>query len=264
MKIVDLSLPINNQMMGIPGIPAYDANPTRCFPLSVISEQQEHSLERKGIKSDSRPERSNHMLSKLEITTHIGTHIDAPLHMLEDTWSIDQIPLENIVKKGRVIPMTDIGPCGIVTADTIIKSGVEFDSTVIPILYTGWTERTWGTREFWDNTICMHKDAVELIVEKGVSAVAIDFFPEYPFWWSDDGPPNTLPNAGKLSRPHIKRPKGQPPGHNHRTLFKNEITLIQMVTNVGAIDADDFLLSAVPLKLEGLDGSPARVFAVIN
>ena len=37
-----------------------------------------------------------------------------------------------------------------------------------------------------------------------------------------------------------------------------------MVTNVGAIDAEEFILSAVPLKLEGLDGSPARVFAIID
>ena len=264
MKIIDLSLPINNSMRGLPGVPAYKQNPTRCFPLSVISEQQEIDLKKKGIKSDNKPELSNHMLSKLEITTHIGTHIDAPLHMLENTWSIDQVPLEKIVKKGKVIPMTDIGPGCMVTADAILKSGVEFDSTVIPILYTGWTEKAWGTEEFWENTVCMHKDAVELIVEKGVSAVAIDFFPEFPFWWTDDGPVNSISDSTVRKRPNIKRPEGQPPGHNHRTLFENQIILIQMVTNVGSIDADEFLLSAVPLKLEGLDGSPARVFAIIE
>ena len=264
MKIVDLSLPINSSMSGLPGIPAYKENPTRCFPLSVISEKQEINLKKQGIKFEKKPELSNHMLSKLEITTHIGTHIDAPLHMLEDTWSIDQIPLEKIVKKGKVIPMTDIEAGGMVTADAILKSGVEFDETVIPILHTGWTERAWGTEEFWDNTVCMHKDAVELIVEKGVSAVAIDFFPEFPFWWTDDGPLNSVSDLVVGKPLHVKRPEGQPPGHNHRTLFENQIILIQMVTNVGAIDAEEFLLSAVPLKLEGLDGSPARVFAIID
>ena len=151
MKIVDLSLPINSSMSGLPGIPAYKENPTRCFPLSVISEEQKINLKKQGIKFEITPELSNHMLSKLEITTHIGTHIDAPLHMLEDTWSIDQIPLEKIVKKGKVIPMTDMEAGGMVTADAILKSGVEFDETVIPILHTGWTERAWGTDEFWDN-----------------------------------------------------------------------------------------------------------------
>ena len=264
MRIIDLSLPINNSMSGLPGIPAYKENPTRCVPLSVISERQEQNLRKQGIEFDGKPEISNHMLSKLEITTHIGTHIDAPLHMLEDTWSIDEVPLEKIVKKGKVIPMTDLEPGGMVTADLIIKTGVEFDETVIPILHTGWTEKAWGTDEFWEDTIFMHKDAVELVVEKGVSAVAIDFFPEFPFWWTDDGPVHSKANSTKNKYRSIKRPEGQPPGHNHRTLFENQIILIQMVTNVSAIDADDFLLSAVPLKLEGLDGSPARVFAVIE
>ena len=134
-----------------------------------------------------------------------------------------------------------------VTAEAILNAGVDFDETVIPILHTGWTEQKWGTPEFWDNTIYMHRDAAALLVERNVSAVAIDFFPEFPFW-----------------RDGIERPEGQPAGHNHRLLLGNKTIIIQMVTNVGAINAADFMLSAVPLRLEGLDGSPARVFAVIG
>ena len=247
MRIVDLSLPINSRMTGLPGIQAYLDNPTRCFPLSVMSEAQAAILKRRGIEAEVEPEISNHMLSKVEITTHIGTHIDAPLHMLEDTWSIDEVPLESIVKKGRVIPLTNIEPGGMVTADAIMTSGVDFDDTMIPILHTGWTESAWGTEAFWDNTVYMHKDAAELLAERNVSAVAIDFFPEFPFWRTD-----------------VVRPEGQPAGRNHKTLLGNKTIIIQMVTNVGAIDADDFILSAVPLRLEGLDGSPARVFAMVE
>ena len=56
---------------------------------------------------------------------------------------------------------------------------------MIPILHTGWTESAWGTEDFWDNTGYMHKDAAELLVERKVSAVAIDFFPEFSFWRTD-------------------------------------------------------------------------------
>ena len=247
MRIVDLSLPINGDMAGLPGFETYRNNPTRTYPLSVMSDRQKATLAERGLKSESEPEISNHMLSKVEIITHVGTHIDAPLHMLEDTWSVDRIPLERLVKKGRIIPLTDVPAGGMVTAAAILKSGVDFDETVIPILHTGWTEKTWGTPEFWDETVYMHRDAAELLVERGVSAVAIDFFPEFPFW-----------------RSGIERPEGQPPGHNHRLLLGNRIIIIQMVTNVGAIGAGDFTLSAVPLRLEGLDGSPARVFATIE
>jgi len=247
MRFVDLSLPITSNMAGLPGIPAYAENPTRCYPLSVMSEDQANLLKSKGIEVPDEIEKSNHMLSKLEITTHIGTHIDAPSHMLENTWSIDEVPLENIIKKGKIIPLTDIEPGGMVTADAILKTGVDFDETVIPIIHTGWTEKTWGTPEFWNNTVYMHKDAAELIAERKVSAVAIDFFPEFPFWRDD-----------------VERPEGQPPGHNHKIFLAQETIIIQMVTNVGAVDDENFILSAVPLRLEGLDESPARVFAMIK
>jgi len=247
MNIIDLSLPINNFMEGLPGIPAYKDHPTKCFPLSVMSDHQLATLKEQGIVTNEKPEISNHMLSKIEITTHIGTHIDAPLHMIEGALSIDQIPLNNLVKKGKVIPLNDMKPGSMVTAENILDCGVEFDESVIPILYTGWTEKKWGTKEFWDNTIYMHKDVPELMVDRGVSAVAIDFFPEFPFW-----------------RTGIIRPKGQPAGHNHRELFKNNIILIQMVTNVSKIESEDFILSAIPLKIEGADGSPARVFAMVT
>ena len=92
----------------------------------------------------------------------------------------------------------------------------------------------------------MHKDAAELIASKGVTAVAIDFFPEFPFWRSD-----------------IQRPEGQPPGHNHKIFLRQNTIIIQMLTNVSSIGSNDFTLSAVPLRLERLDGSPARVFASI-
>ena len=245
MRVVDLTLPINSKMVPLPGIAAYEKHPTRTFPISAMSEGQAGKLRDAGVDVPEDVELSNHMLSKLEITTHIGTHIDAPLHMLEDTWAIDDIPLDYLVKPGRIVPL-DIPDGGMVTAEAIEASGVEINASIIPILYTGWTEKMWGTPEFWANTVYMHMDAAELVASKGVTAVAIDFFPEFPFWRTD-----------------VERPEGQPPGHNHKIFLRQNTIIIQMLTNVSAIGADEFMLSAVPLKLEGLDGSPARVFATI-
>ena len=87
MRIVDLTLPINSKMVPLPGIPAYEKHPTRAFPISAMSDAQAEKLRVDGIDVPDDLEFSNHMLSKLEITTHIGTHIDAPLHMLEGSWA---------------------------------------------------------------------------------------------------------------------------------------------------------------------------------
>ena len=245
MRIVDLSLPINNKMPGIPGLRLYDENPTRCVVLSAVSEGQLEGIRARGLETVAEPETGRSMLSRLEILGHIGTHIDAPVHFLDEGWSIDEVPLESIVKKGRVIPLTDTEPRAMVTAEMVLAAGVDFDDSVIPILHTGWTDRTYGTDAFWDDMICLDTSVSELMVERGVSAVALDFFPEVAFW----------------------RMSGRPPGSsgpNHRMLLGNKIIIVQMLTNIGAIDSDNFTLASVPLPLEGMDGSPARVFAMVD
>jgi arylformamidase len=187
-------------------------------------------------------------MSRVEIVTHIGTHIDAPAHFIENGDTIGTVPLEKIVKKGRIVPLTDTPPGGPVTADAVLATGVEIDASVIPILHTGWTEKTWGTDDFWDNMTYLDTSISELMIERGVSAVAIDCFPEIPFW-----------------RNGMERDTSKPPGPNHRALLGNNTIIIQMLTNISAIAGEeDFTLVAVPLRLEGLDGSPARVFAMVN
>ena len=65
-------------------------------------------------------------------------------------------------------------------------------------------------------------------------------------------------------RPELTRPDNAPAGINHRLILGNKAIIIQMLTNLSSLDSDDFTLAAVPLRLDGLDGSPARVFAMIN
>ena len=103
------------------------------------------------------------------------------MHFLEKGWTIDEVPLESIVKKGRVIPLTDAEPNSLITADMILASGVDFDGSVIPVLHTGWTDRAWGSQRFWNDMIGMDESVSHLMIERGVSAVAIDFFLKSPF-----------------------------------------------------------------------------------
>jgi kynurenine formamidase len=245
MRIVDLSLPINNKMQGIPMLREFAENPTRCVVLSSMNEGQRDRLKRRGIDLAPDHEITLHMSTRIEMLTHIGTHIDAPCHFVEgDVWSVDEIPLELTVKTGRVIPLTHKAPRTAVTADDIRATGVPIDASVIPVLNTGWTDRAWGTQRFWNEMIYLDTSAAAYLVERGVSAVALDFFPEAPFW--------------------IGIEADAKPGRNHRTLLGNQTIIIQMITNAGAIGDAEFTLAGVPLRLEGIDGSPARVFAMIG
>ena len=243
MAVIDLTLPVNRHMQGIPNLREYEENPTRCVVLSCMGEVQKAYLESRDIELDENLEFTPHMLSRLEILTHIGTHIDAPCHFLESGgWTVEQIPLEHTIGKGAVVPLTHLKGRERITADEIIRTGVELDAGVIPVLYTGWTERAWGADEFWGESIFLDTTAAEYIVEKGCKAVALDCFPEAPFWLGIEA--------------------DQPPGRNHKTLLGNKTIIIQLLTNIGKLNGREFTLYGIPLPLDGMDGSPARVFAV--
>ncbi len=111
----------------------------------------------------------------------------------------------------------------------------------IAVIKTLWTDRAFGRPEFWENTIHLEPSVGEWIQACDVSAVAMDCFPEKPFWRM------TLTPAER--------------GANHKRWLKAGIPMIQMLTALGQI-APQFKLIALPLNLPGADGAPARVIGI--
>ena len=97
------------------------------------------------------------------------------------------------------------------------------------------------SRTFWSNTIHLEPSVSEWTERCGVAAVAMDCFPEKPFW--------------KMTLTPQER------GANHRRWLKAGIPMIQMLTHLDRIGAR-FTIVALPLRLKGMDGSPARVVGI--
>jgi hypothetical protein len=62
----------------------------------------------------------------------------------------------------------------------IEESGVELGPNRIPIIHTGFTEKTWGSPEFWTQMPYLEAGVGALMASKGAPAVALDVFPEKP------------------------------------------------------------------------------------
>jgi kynurenine formamidase len=186
------------------------------------------------------------MISVLSILVHNGTHIDAPRHMMEKGAPIDQMPLGQLVKEGVLINVPNKGPNSVVTVKDIEESGVELGPNRIPVIHTGFTEKTWGTPEFWTQMPYLEAGVGALMASKGVPAVAMDVFPEKPLWRG------------------VKLDPGEVWVANHLALFEKGIPLIQFVTNLSQIGTNKFVLIALPLNIKGGDASPARVVALVE
>jgi kynurenine formamidase len=122
-----------------------------------------------------------------------------------------------------------------VTAADLERTGVVPKPGEIAVIKTLWTDRAWGRPEFWADTIHLEPSVGEWIAARDVAAVAMDCFPEKPFW--------------RMQLTAAERG------------LKAGIPMIQMLTNLGSI-RDRFTLVALPLRLKGMDGAPARVVGI--
>jgi len=246
-RVVDLTLPIESNMAPIPGLRVYAENPSRVSVIAAITEAQKELLQAEGLSlSSNLAVNGRSMISVLSILVHNGTHIDAPRHMLERGYPVDQIPLAQVAKEGVLINLPNKGPNSTVSVKDILDTGVELSPNRIPVINTGWTETMWGKPEFWTQMPYLEAGVGELLASKGVPAVAIDVFPEKALWRG------------------VKLDPGEVWVANHLALFEKGIPLIQFVTNMSQLAGKRFVLVALPLKIKGGDASPARVVALVE
>jgi kynurenine formamidase len=117
MEMVDLSRLIYDGMPKIPVLP--DVHVERFFSL-----EKGHPLN----------------VTELSLPCHAGTHVDAPIHIVPNGKSIEELPLDAFVGMGAVIGVKKRGGEE-VTAKELESSGVAVNRGDILMLYTGWDEK---------------------------------------------------------------------------------------------------------------------------
>lgn len=202
MQLIDLSHPITESM------PVYPDDP----PVKIISARL---IQQDGYEAHS-----------VNISTHAGTHIDAPSHMIINGKNLDQFPLEKFTGRGVYIPVPNKRfDLPTITATTIQEGD-------IVLFHTGMSER-YHTDDYFIEYPAFPKELAEYLVQKKVSMIGID----------------------TCSVDHQEF-------ITHRILLQNDILILENLTNLELLTNKSFTISAFPLNL-ALDGSPTRVVASI-
>jgi arylformamidase len=170
----------------------------------------------------SREDYGQYLLTGLQMSTHSGTHIDAPSHYLKNEDSIDLIPIAALIGPCRVIDLN--GVSGEITGDDL-KGRIEGASRIL--LKTGCK----FCGRFDPDYRSLSISAAKMISASGIIVVGID-------------------------TPSIEKFQGT--GEVHRELLGKKIVVIEFL-DLAQIHEGDYLMVALPLRLRGLDGSPARV-----
>ena len=163
-----------------------------------------------------------YLISELRMSSHSGTHIDAPVHYLKTGDTIDTVPLDNLIGPCQVIDVTGAG-----NAITEAALRGRLGTTKRILLKTAFSGETRFREDYPHLTI----DAAQLLIENDVLCVGIDSFSI-----------ETCDCDGSV----------------HRTLLGRGCLIIELL-DLSGVREGEYTMAALPLRLAGLDGSPARV-----
>jgi arylformamidase len=205
MKIYDISLPIS------PSMPVWPGD-------SPVRMEQTESMD-KG---------SEYNMTRLSMSVHTGTHVDAPHHFLNDGRTVDGLSLDVLVGPAYVLHLPD--EIAVVTADVLAAAGIP--PGVSRLLLRTRNSRLWaqGVREFQTDFVAVAADGAEWLAARGIRLVGMDYLSVAPY-------DNSVPT--------------------HRILLQAGVILLEGL-DLSAVPQGDYLLYCLPLNLLGSDGAPAR------
>jgi len=168
-------------------------------------------------------------VTRVEMGAHTGTHMDAPFHFLANGPTVDRLPLDILIGTCRVFDLTNL--TGHITRAVLENCDL---SGVTRALFKTRNSLRWANddHEFDKEFVAIAADAAQLLVEHGVKLVGVDYLSVEAF--------------GSKEHPV------------HSTLLGANVVIIEGLNLAGA-SAGDYELIALPIKLKGADGAPARV-----
>ncbi len=199
--IIDLSVKVDESTPVYPGDPK-----TRIKPAGILAKDgfQDHYV---------------------SIGTHVGTHIDAPAHMVEGGKTLDEIPTSSFIGRGRYIKVNDKSFNLQDVKDADIENGD------IVLFHTGLAEVYGQPEIYFEEYPAIPEDIATYLINKRVKMVGVDMcspdHPDFPI---------------------------------HKLLLGSEVLIIENLTNLDQLDGKEFRVIALPINLQ-IDGAPARVIA---
>lgn len=176
----------------------------------------------------------------MDLTTHLGTHVEAPFHHNSDWKDVVQLPVENFLGRCVYLKFDFLPPRAHLTAEALDKVAGgrvgEGDIVIIDSNYPlpPFTEKT-NTDE--DNRLLIGEESARWFAEKKVKSIGFG-----------DGVSieNCVEDVAIF----------------HTILMAQDVTFIEVLKNLDQLESEVFFLSFLPLPIKGIDSSPVRVVAI--
>lgn len=213
-----------------------------------------------GLDGDHFPDGLGLSLERIQLTSHSGTHVDAPLHYGpssegQPARSIDQMPLDWFFGPALALDCCREGSIETVAREEIEKALISQKLLLEPgdivFINTG-ADRLWGTLEYFTSFRGVSLEATEWLLNQGIKVIGVDSFGfDAPFH-------RMIQNYKQTSNQQELWPC-------HILGRKIEYCQIERLANLHVLPKNKkFLASCFPIKLKGCGAGPSRVVALLE
>ena len=170
-------------------------------------------------------------VTQITMSCNTGTHVDAPDHFLNNGKTVESLSLDLLMGRVYVLHLPDVN---------LITASVLMDADIPPrtrrLLFKTRNSDYWanGNKEFQTDFVGLSVDAAELLVDRNVRLVGVDYLSVAPF---------------KMGKPV------------HTILLDAGVVVIEGL-DLSRVSQGRYTLHCLPLKLGGAEGAPTRAILV--
>lgn len=253
-KFVDLSIPLENNTF---------SDPATMLPKILYKDHIDSIAQMAyffpGLSKDDLPDGEAWATEHVELSTHNGTHLDAPYHYAttmdggKQAITIDEVPLEWCFKPGVKLDFTSFEDGYIATASDIQSElkriNYEINPLDIVLVHTK-AGKLYGTKNYLSSGCGMGREATLYLLEKGVKLTGTDA-------WSWDAPfIHTAAKYAKEKDPKIiweGHKAGRETGYCH----------LEKLTNLEFLPSYGFVVCCFPVKIKKASAGWTRAVALL-
>jgi arylformamidase len=172
-------------------------------------------------------------VTQLIVSTHLGTHLDAPFHFFDDGRTVENLDVRRGFGAAWVLDFSHKSPKDEITPDDLAPHSAKITPGSRLIFRTGW-DKQFPQPHYFSDQPYLGPAACTWLAERQVATVALDMPTIYP--------------ADYITVHHI--------------LLRPEVLVIEGLTGLERLRGEQVILSALPLRIRGRDGSPCRAMAI--
>jgi kynurenine formamidase len=251
MRIIDLSLETGKNASDLPAVQ---------INYGKHEDGAEFQCKMFGCGRDKFPSGLGGAVDTVTLSSHAGTHIDAPWHYApvsegKKAKKIEELPLKWFFADGVVLDMRHKPNGAAITVkdlkDALKKINYEIKPLDIVLLHTG-TDKYWGKKNYFDMGSGLVRSSTLWLLDQGVKVIGIDAYSlDRPIW------------AQKADLEKTRRASYI--WEAHYAGIEKEFCQIEKLGHLDKLPSPHgFKVSCFPVKLKGASGAWCRTVAILG